>query len=218
MEYPYFNPTPQPYQFLGLPPTPAHTGSANSDDFSNSPSVRDLQSPSQSCHSRPIFYHRQQPLSLVTNASFSPRHAAIDASFSPHTATNASFSPQAVTHTSFSSHNQKHFLLTSKPQDDYTQFQSFDYNSYVPNGLPPAKQPTPPQQKPIITANNGFDMQLDSNAEERRGSNSDDEDMTPAQSRRKAQNRAAYVPPTSPFSGRRSGDSSHGRLSSLSHC
>ena len=53
MDYPYFTAAAQqPYQFLPLPPTPAHTGSSNSDDFSNSPPVRDhfhtLQSYSQS--------------------------------------------------------------------------------------------------------------------------------------------------------------------------
>ncbi|PMD16748.1 hypothetical protein NA56DRAFT_649054 [Hyaloscypha hepaticicola] len=37
MDYPYFTAAPQPYQFLGLPPTPAHISSSNSDDFSNSP-------------------------------------------------------------------------------------------------------------------------------------------------------------------------------------
>jgi AP-1-like factor len=41
MDYSYFNGAPQPYQFLGLPPTPGHTGSAASDEFSNSPPVRD---------------------------------------------------------------------------------------------------------------------------------------------------------------------------------
>lgn len=47
MDYPYFTAAPQPqYQFLqvGLPPTPAHThpGSAHSDDYSNSPPVREF--------------------------------------------------------------------------------------------------------------------------------------------------------------------------------
>lgn len=143
MDYPYFTAAPQPYQFLGLPPTPAHTGSANSDDFSNSPPVR------------------PEPFSYVSYQS-------------PHN-------------------------LTSR-QDAFDQFQTYDYSQQFPqNGLP---QPTPPtpQHKPSITANNGFDMQMDMNADEmRRGSNSDDDDnMTPAQSRRKAQNRAAYVLFSSP--------------------
>lgn len=114
MDYPYFTAAPQPYQFLGLPPTPAHTGSANSDDFSNS------------------------------------------------------------------------------PPDAFDQFQSFDYNQFASNGLPQPKPPTP-QHKPSISTNNGYDIPLDMNDDSmRRGSNSDDDDnMTPAQSRRKAQNRAA---------------------------
>jgi AP-1-like factor len=133
MDYPYFNAAPQPYQFLGLPPTPAHTGSANSDDFSNSPPVR------------------VQSFSYVTYQS----------------------------------------PLTVR-QDAFDQFQTFDYNQFAPNGLPQPKPPTP-QHKPSISANNGFDMPLDMNDDAmRRGSNSDDDDnMTPAQSRRKAQNRAA---------------------------
>lgn len=48
MDYPYFQPAPQPYQFLGLPPTPSHTHSVHSDDFSNGspPMVSRDQSPS----------------------------------------------------------------------------------------------------------------------------------------------------------------------------
>lgn len=143
MDYPYYSAAPQPYQFLGLPPTPAHTahaGSANSDDFSNSPPVRPA------------------PFSYVTYQS-------------PHS-------------------------LTSR-QDAFDQYQNFDYSQFSHNGLPQSQQPKPPtpQHKPSIPANNGYDMQMDMNADEmRRGSNSDDDDnMTPAQSRRKAQNRAAYV-------------------------
>jgi len=111
MDYPYFTAAPQPYQFLGLPPTPAHTNT-NSDEFSNS------------------------------------------------------------------------------PPDAFDQFQNFDtYNHFNANGLP--KPPTPQPQKPSV--NNGFDLGLDMQDDvNRRGSNSDDdENMTPAQSRRKAQNRAA---------------------------
>ena len=138
MDYPYFTAAPQPYQFLGLPPTPAHTTSANSDDFSNSPPVRN-------------------PFHTVTYNSF----------------------------------------LTPR-QDAFEQFQNFDaFNHYNANGLPAAKPPTPlSQHKPSVssTANhNGFDVNMDMSEEAmRRGSNSDDDDnMTPAQSRRKAQNRAA---------------------------
>jgi len=118
MDYPYFTAAPQPYQFLGLPPTPAHTGSANSDDFSNSP-------------------------------------------------------------------------------PDAFEFQNFDaFNQHFnANGIQP-KPPTPlSQHKPSISnSNHNYEMNNgDMNDDAmRRGSNSDDDDnMTPAQSRRKAQNRAA---------------------------
>lgn len=124
MDYPYFTAAPQPYQFLGLPPTPAHTGSANSDDFSNSPDAFDQ----------------------------------------------------------------------FQPTFDYAQF-----NNAPANGLPPQPKPPTPQSqhKPSISSsgngNHGYDMNMEINDEStRRGSNSDDDDnMTPAQSRRKAQNRAA---------------------------
>jgi len=116
--YPYFTAAPQPYQFLGLPPTPAHTGSANSDEFSNSP-------------------------------------------------------------------------------PDAFEFQNFDaFNQHFnANGIQP-KPPTPlSQHKPSISnSNHNYEMNNgDMNDDAmRRGSNSDDDDnMTPAQSRRKAQNRAA---------------------------
>jgi hypothetical protein len=127
MDYPYFTAAPQPYQFLGLPPTPAHTGSANSDDFSNSP-------------------------------------------------------PDAFEFQNFDTFNA-HFNAAAAAN----------------SGLPVAKPPTPlSQHKGSVSGsatqhntydiNNG-DMNDDSM---RRGSNSDDDDnMTPAQSRRKAQNRAA---------------------------
>lgn len=120
MEYPYFTAAPQSYQFLGLPPTPVHTGSA-SDEYSNSP-------------------------------------------------------PDAF---------------------DYQNFDNFNQH-FNANGIPPVKPPTPlSQHKPSISGsvnqnydtNSGLDVNDDVN---RRGSNSDDDDnMTPAQSRRKAQNRAA---------------------------
>lgn len=56
------------------------------------------------------------------------------------------------------------------------------------------KPPTPTQTS-NVAVNAGFDAQGDGGDDAtRRGSNSDDdENMTPAQSRRKAQNRAAYV-------------------------
>jgi AP-1-like factor len=142
MDYPYFTTAPQqqqPYHFLGLPPTPAHTGSDNSDHFSNSPPVRE--------------FHNDQ-----------------------------SYSQSFLT-----------------PKQDVFEYQNYEsFNQHYNNGLPAAKPPSPlSQHKPSISntatqnydMNNGVDMNDDSN---RRGSNSDDDDnMTPAQTRRKAQNRAA---------------------------
>jgi AP-1-like factor len=170
MDYPYFTAAPQPYQFLGLPPTPAHTGSANSDDFSNSPPVRPIISQSQSQSHTHSQFHTSQSLS-----------------------SSSSYPVPS--------------LLTYKPQDAF-EFQTFDtFNAHfnaaaaANNSLPVAKPPTPlSQHKSSVSGsatqqntyeiNNG-DMNDDSM---RRGSNSDDDDnMTPAQSRRKAQNRAAYV-------------------------
>ncbi|KAF4630740.1 hypothetical protein G7Y89_g7396 [Cudoniella acicularis] len=137
--YPYFTAAPQAYPFLGLPPTPAHTGSANSDDFSNSPPVRD-------------HFHTLQSHTLS--------------------------------------------ILTPTQDASSYDFQNFDaYQQFNGNGL--VKPPTPlSQHKPSISngVNNGFDINLDLNDDgmRRGGSNSDDEDnRTPAQSRRKAQNRAA---------------------------
>lgn len=79
-------------------------------------------------------------------------------------------------------------------QDAFDQFQTFDaYNNFTNNGLPQPSTP-PSQHVPSIKAakSDSMDTSMDmNNADNRQGSNSDDEDMTPAQSRRKAQNRAA---------------------------
>jgi len=123
MDYPYFAAAPHPhsqYQFLGQPPTPAHTNSANSDEFSAS------------------------------------------------------------------------------PPDAFDQFQSFDYSQFTPNNIPQPniaqpKPPTPQRHTPSVSVSHGYEAPLDMNDDAtRRGSNSDDdENMPPAQARRKAQNRAA---------------------------
>ncbi|KAH8589646.1 hypothetical protein B0O99DRAFT_636599 [Bisporella sp. PMI_857] len=122
-QYGHYNVTPQSaypqYHQLGLQ-TPTHTGSANSDDFGNSP-------------------------------------------------------PDVASFDQFPNYDHHH--------QDYGQYH---------HGLPHQKPPTP-VHKPAITANNGFEISPDMNDHGiNRGSNSDDDDnMTPAQSRRKAQNRAA---------------------------
>jgi len=85
----------------------------------------------------------------------------------------------------------------SPPQDTY-EYQAFDqFSQFNGNGM--VKVPTPlSQHKPSIAGsiNNGFEMPLDMNENgmQRGDSNSDNEDnqnLPPAQSRRKAQNRAA---------------------------
>jgi AP-1-like factor len=141
--YPYFTAAPQPYHFLqvGLPPTPAHTGSANSDDYSNSPPVRD------------------QFLKVQTYSQS---------------------------------------LLTPK-QDAFDNFQNFNgFDHYAnSNSLPNNKPPTPVSTHKGSIGNVGLQVYEGNNGEvnnngNQQGSNSDDDDnMTPAQSRRKAQNRAA---------------------------
>jgi AP-1-like factor len=80
--------------------------------------------------------------------------------------------------------------LTSA-QDPY-DFQVFDaYNHFNGSGIPepPTPQSLPKSLAPI--SNDGIDANSDQNGDQKQGSNSDDEDMTPAQARRKAQNRAA---------------------------
>lgn len=85
----------------------------------------------------------------------------------------------------------------SPPDATSYDFQNFDtYNQQQFNGNGLVKPPTPLQHKASISngINNGYDMGMDLNddAMRRGGSNSDDEDnRTPAQARRKAQNRAA---------------------------
>jgi AP-1-like transcription factor len=138
MDYPYFTAAPQPYQFLGLPPTPAHISSSNSDDFSNSPPVRD------------------------------------------HFHTLQSYSQPFLT-----------------PKQDVFEFQNFDaFNQQFNANDIQAKPPTPlSQHKPSIsTSNHNYEINNGEQNDDsmRRGSNSDDdENRTPAQARRKAQNRAA---------------------------
>jgi len=96
------------------------------------------------------------------------------------------------------------------------QFQNFD--SYAPFGAQPAftGPPTPPNQHPVAGVQPGINgsahaqqarssvgadlsglagiSKAESDEQARRqGSNSEEDELTPAQSRRKAQNRAAYV-------------------------
>lgn len=86
-------------------------------------------------------------------------------------------------------------------EQKFDQFQTFDaYNHYNSNGIP-GQPPTPQSQhqpsgpaSSILGKGEGVEFtneSNESNGEPRQGSNSDDEDMSPAQARRKAQNRAA---------------------------
>lgn len=155
----YFTSAPQPYQFLnGLPPTPSHSHTVNSDDYINgSPAV------------------------------------------------------------SIDSCAEYHHTFTESPQQSNFDFQNFDaYNHFNASGLP--EPPTPNSQPRTSLGPNSHDgsdlngMDLSGSAAgngnrsgnaisgaemqgQRQGSNSgneeDEENMTPAQSRRKAQNRAA---------------------------
>jgi len=84
------------------------------------------------------------------------------------------------------------------PQQDTYEYPAFDqYSQFNGNGM--IKVPTPlAHHKPSIAGSisNGFEMPLDMNENgmQRGDSNSDNEDnqnLPPAQSRRKAQNRAA---------------------------
>ncbi|KAH8661871.1 bZIP transcription factor [Xylariales sp. PMI_506] len=83
--------------------------------------------------------------------------------------------------------------------DNYGQFNSANGNSAgasQPQGFVSRDQPpTPPTQHPSLTQQTELlpfpKADPDQNSRNQAGSNSDDDDMTPAQSRRKAQNRAA---------------------------
>jgi AP-1-like factor len=180
MDYPYYTAAPQSYQFLGLP-TPAHSGSANSDDFSNSPV-------------------RGAPLNLASPISSHNSHYPTQQDPSPSSPHPPVYPPQ---------HHQPHHFLTQK-QDAFDQYQQ-NYNfpqfdTGTTNGLPPQPKPPTPQSRhkghkpsfnPKENETHVFDMNMEMPEDGiRRGSNSDDdENLTPAQSKRKAQNRAAYVLP-----------------------
>ncbi|KAL2065821.1 hypothetical protein VTL71DRAFT_3491 [Oculimacula yallundae] len=102
--------------------------------------------------------------------------------------------PPTPAHTGSS--NSDHY--SNSPPDAF-EYQSFDtFNQHYNHGMPAVKPPTPVSQHKGSISNgvnntyemgSGGDFNDDTN---RRGSNSDDDDnMTPAQTRRKAQNRAA---------------------------
>ncbi|KAG4033192.1 hypothetical protein MFRU_005g02050 [Monilinia fructicola] len=99
--------------------------------------------------------------------------------------------PPTPTHTNVSNTDE---FSNSPPQDVFDQYHQV-YNYANPYNAHIAKATTPPlpQQKPSVSHPMYTEFPTDMNEDAiQRGSNSDDEEnMTPAQSRRKAQNRAA---------------------------
>ena len=211
MDYSYYQNAPQAYQFLGLPPTPGHTGSAvSSEDYNNSPTVR---APS---------FHYAAPIISQSHLPH-PQSEEFHQNPSPHYSHSHSHSHSHY-HSSPSPHHQspiqsdaqtQAFLTPRRQHDDFDQFQNFNFNPHFANGNTDLPKPAPIPQHRSSTGSNGKSAPLHNydvntyesnnaaamdmaNEEARRsagngqgGSNSDDDDMTPAQSRRKAQNRAA---------------------------
>ncbi|KAF4457319.1 hypothetical protein F53441_741 [Fusarium austroafricanum] len=172
---------PQPYhQFMPIPPlTPSHSHSAGSDDFNASPPVsrRPFSAisptpPVQPCLSVPLPEHYsiklEPPKQDILNISDVENYDAL-------------------------------------PTNQNDQFQSFDYAAQGFNANPhqPASgfpgPPTPPGQNVFASQvqahqqQQGGSMRNGSPDEQSvaRGGSEEDENLTPAQSRRKAQNRAA---------------------------
>ncbi|QSZ32435.1 hypothetical protein DSL72_002009 [Monilinia vaccinii-corymbosi] len=97
--------------------------------------------------------------------------------------------PATATHPNASNIDES---SNSPPHDAFDQFQTYDYANQYHAHIPIAITP-PPKHKPSMPHPMCTEMPTDMNEDAtQRGSNSDDENnMTPAQSRRKAQNRAA---------------------------
>jgi AP-1-like factor len=99
---------------------------------------------------------------------------------------------------SYTSPSPPHSFLTRAQEANFHDFQTFD--PYTQQQFPITKPLTPPIQQlpkhtPQINNNpglGGYDIgNFQDQEQERRDSPSDDEEKTPAQTRRKAQNRAA---------------------------
>lgn len=180
--HPYFG-AGQPYQFIGIPPlTPSHSNSAGSEDY-NTTSPPEVYTD---------FPNEQYPTFDAYAAQFNPQQTF------PGPPTPPNGLPPAV-------HSQQQQQQVPQPQ--------------APHQQPHAQQPQQVPHPQLNGAHNGThngtqngtqnsaaykeqqisdglagslakaDLADDPNR--RAGSNSDDDDMTPAQSRRKAQNRAA---------------------------
>lgn len=216
----YYN-APQAYQYLDLPPTPIHTESAvSSEGYRNSPTVcapsfhyvppvhvEQLSLP----HPEDFHANASPRYSYSPSYSHLVPHQYSPTSPVPRTPSPASF-PHSPVQPSW--HSQS-FLTPRTPQDVYDQYQTFDFNRQFSNQNQPSVKPVAPvQQHKSSSVSNGVDHAGVSNGYEvnkfesssyvatetaqddgrisgQQGSNSDDDDMTPAQSRRKAQNRAA---------------------------
>ncbi|RFN52023.1 bzip transcription factor (fcr3) [Fusarium flagelliforme] len=177
---------PQPYhQFMPIPPlTPSHSHSAGSDDFNASPPVSKCSSP-RSPPTLPV-----QPCLSV----FLPEHYSINLGLQ----ISKVFGFFAI----FASAQENYDALPTSQNDqfqsfDYTPAQGFNTNPHQPtSGFP--GPPTPPGQNVFasqvqVHQQQGGSMRNGSPDEQSiaRGGSEEDENLTPAQSRRKAQNRAA---------------------------
>lgn len=204
MDYSYYQNAPQAYQFLGMPPTPAHSGSAvSSEDYNNSPTVR-----APFHYAAPVLSqtHLPHPQSEEFHQNPSPHYS--------HSHYHSSPSPQHQSPIQPGPQTQA-FLTPRGQHDAFDQYQNFDFTQHFSSANQALPKSSPPlsQQKAALASNgnvsamhsnyevnnyesnNGAVMETASE-ESRRSvaqgqSNSDDDDMTPAQSRRKAQNRAA---------------------------
>ncbi|KAJ0340936.1 hypothetical protein COL922a_002880 [Colletotrichum nupharicola] len=155
----------QPYQFMGIPPlTPSHSNSAGSDDFNTT-------SPPRTATCTYTIMTEQDVYAEYPN----DQHFNSFENYAP-----AQFNPQ---HTSFPGPpgppTPPNHLPVQQPQPPQQPPQH--------NGMPaPPVQQIKPQPEVVVHKQEPMDDHC-----RRGGSNSDDEDLTPAQSRRKAQNRAA---------------------------
>lgn len=139
MDYSYFTAAPQPYHFIGLPPTPAHSQTPKADDYNN------------------------------TDASVS------------------------ISYVRISSYT---YSILRQDTFDPTAFQAFESSfRFDPTALIQPHSPTKSLPKSLLAPNinsdgGGLDLESEQMA---RDSSEEKDNLTPAQSRRKAQNRAAYA-------------------------
>jgi len=165
----------QPYQFMGIPPlTPSHSNSAASDDFNTT--------------SPPVSRLPRAVLSTATGGR------------PPPNARSTSLTQALPTQEVFDGIPSEHF----QGFDTYAAQFNLQSGAFAGPPTPPgAAGHAAPQQQPPVNGAQPIKADIlplaaadpnspDDLAQARRGgSNSDEDEMTPAQSRRKAQNRAA---------------------------